>query len=318
MSDDRVPIVYDTDLGEDIDDLYALYLALFHPRIRVMAVTTVHGDTQAKARLARKVLRMAGRADIPVGAGIGMSMARLAHGQEQPAPASSASYVRYVTCTDPESQQTFPAATEVINTALRNSPVPVALVGEGAFSNLAEAVVGKDASVREKVLCFAVMGGETQAVMSEYNVLCDPEAADVVFSSGMPVFMGTFFLTARLKMTMTEVADSFAEAGNPVHQVLRDCTALWGEMQLWGRPGPVLYDLVPIFWLVDPSSVKTRHSTIRVELVGRYTRGQTVRTTGEERGPVLESLELDPARLMQEFISILHKARPQSLCTEMR
>ena len=47
MSVEPIRIIYDTDLGEDIDDLYALYLALFHPRIEVLAVTTVHGDTRS-------------------------------------------------------------------------------------------------------------------------------------------------------------------------------------------------------------------------------------------------------------------------------
>jgi inosine-uridine nucleoside N-ribohydrolase len=103
MSDNRIAVIYDTDLGEDIDDLYALYLALFHPRIRVLAVTTVHGDTQAKARLAAKVLRMAGRPDVPVGAGIGMSAERIRRKQIRPDPNEAASFVGYVTAASPPS-----------------------------------------------------------------------------------------------------------------------------------------------------------------------------------------------------------------------
>ncbi len=92
----RIPVIYDTDLGEDIDDLYALYLALFHPGLEVIAVTTVHGDTRRKAQLASKVLRMAGHEDVPVGAGIGMSQERLERGQTEPDPGKTASFQVYV------------------------------------------------------------------------------------------------------------------------------------------------------------------------------------------------------------------------------
>jgi purine nucleosidase len=305
MPEDSVPIVYDTDLGEDIDDLYALYLALFHPRIEVLAVTTVHGDTVAKARLAKKVLRMAGRPEIPVGAGIGMSEARIARGQTLPDPNRSASYIRYVGPDDAESGDVFPTAAEVISKVVSDSDDQVTLVGEGAFSNIAQAVC--DTSLREKIRCVALMGGETQAVWNEYNVLCDPEAADVVFTCGLPVFMGTFFLTARLVMTMDEVAEHFGDRSTPVLQVLADCTDLW-KPHCRHKPGPVLYDLVPVFWLADESCVKTRRSLIRVELEGAYTRGQTVRF-GDEEGPVLESLDLNPKEMVGQFIELMKRAR---------
>ncbi len=305
-SPNAVPIVYDTDLGEDIDDLYALYLALFHPNVNLLAVTTVHGDTQAKARLARKVLRLAGHADIPVGAGIGMSQARIARGQTSPEPPKCAAFVKYVTEADPEWTLTFPSAAEVIAKTLAESPQPVALVGEGAYSNLAAAVTGADPSTRDKIRCLAVMGGETQAVMSEYNVVCDPEAADCVFNSGLPVLMATYHLTAKLRMTMDDVRRHFSTP-SPIHKVLLDCTELWGPHR--GRKeGPVLYDLVPIFWLADPSSVKSRRSAIRVELDGKYTRGQTVRVGKQEEGPVQESLDLDADGMVREFIELMRSA----------
>jgi purine nucleosidase/pyrimidine-specific ribonucleoside hydrolase len=300
MPDAPVPIVYDTDLGEDIDDLYALYLALFHPRINVLAVTTVHGDTQAKARLATKVLRMAGHPGVPVGAGIGLSEARKARGETAGPPI----YTQYVAQTDPECGGTYPSAAEVIAKALADSPDPVALVGEGAFSNLAAAL--DTPGTREKIACYAVMGGETQRVMSEYNVRCDPEAADRVFTSGLPVFMGTFDLTAKLRMTMDDVDEHFGGTDHPVLRVLHDCTQLWGPCR--GRKaGPVLYDLVPVFWLADNACVETRRSAIRVECQGTFTRGQTVRMPGDD-GPVLESLQLDADDMVRQFIGLMTSA----------
>ena len=303
MSNDRIPLIYDTDLGEDIDDLYALYLALFHPRLDLRAVTTAHMDTQLKARLAAKVLRMAGRPDIPVGAGVGISQARVALGQTRPNPDTTQGFARFVTEDDPEWNQEFPSAIEVISRVLGESEEPVALVGEGAFSNLADAVLLPDAALRENIRSLAIMGGETQAFHREYNVICDPEAAEVILNCGLPIFMGTYFLTARLVMTMDDVAREFSGAG-PVYRVLRECTDFWAPGR-GHKPGPVLYDLVPVFWLADETCVKTRRSTVHVELHGTHTRGQTVRT-GDD-GPVIESLELDADGMVREFIAIMHE-----------
>lgn len=302
-----VPVVYDTDLGEDIDDLYALYLALFHPGIEVLAVTTVHGDTQAKARLVKKVLRLAGFSEIPVGAGIEMSQTRIARGQRLPNPADAASYIRYVVPNDQEWGVTSPSASEVIDRVLAAAGQPVAFIVEGAFSNVAAAMrtIGpKPGSIR----CVAAMGGEMQRIMSEYNVLCDPEAADAVLNSGLPVFLGTHDLTAQVCMSMAEVQATFGVGDNPIHRVLRDCTELWWEKVRGGaKSGPVLYDVVPVFWLANPRSVQTRNASVRVELDGHYTRGQTVRVPDGHKN-ILESVSLDAGALRSRFTAILADA----------
>ena len=304
MSEAPVPLILDTDIGDDIDDLYALYLALFHPRLQLRAVTTVHGDTQAKARLVHKALRMAGRMDIPVGAGIPMSQARLARGQTLPDPWRNATYLDYVTADDPEAAMTFPPARQIITEALTQSPQPLAIVGIGALSNIAETVMGPSNALRDNIRCLAIMGGETSAIHTEYNILCDPEAAEIVLNCGLPVFMGTFFLTARLSLSMADVDQHFS-ADHPIYRTLRECTTLWGPGR-GHKSGPVLYDLVPVFWLADESNVQTRRSTIHVELQGTWTRALTIRVADD--GPVLEAVDLDAPALIQELLHTLHPA----------
>ena len=65
-----IPVIFDTDAGTDIDDLYALALILAHPELELLGVVTADGDTQARARLVAKMLRLAGREDVPVRAGL--------------------------------------------------------------------------------------------------------------------------------------------------------------------------------------------------------------------------------------------------------
>ena len=64
-----VPLILDTDIGIDVDDALALCLAALDPRFELRAVTTVNGDTQKRAQVARALLRVCGREDVPVGAG---------------------------------------------------------------------------------------------------------------------------------------------------------------------------------------------------------------------------------------------------------
>ena len=66
---ERIPIILDTDIGDDIDDALALALALQSPELDVRAVTTVIDDTETRTRLAWKELGLYGRHDIPLGYG---------------------------------------------------------------------------------------------------------------------------------------------------------------------------------------------------------------------------------------------------------
>ncbi len=51
----RIPILLDTDIGDDVDDVFALLLCAFHPQLQLIGVTTVFGDVEERARLARKM-----------------------------------------------------------------------------------------------------------------------------------------------------------------------------------------------------------------------------------------------------------------------
>jgi inosine-uridine nucleoside N-ribohydrolase len=103
-------------------------------------------------------------------------------------------------------------------------------------------------------------------------------------------------------MTMDEVEDRIGGCERPVHRALYDCTRMWAPAR--GRkPGPVLYDLAPLFWLADEDSVRGRRSNVRVELEGAYTRGMTVELGGE--GNVELSTDLDGRGLVREFHRIV-------------
>ena len=65
----RIPVIIDTDIGDDIDDAFALCLAMQSPEIEILGVTTVFKNTRARAMIAKKLLTLGGYPDIPVAAG---------------------------------------------------------------------------------------------------------------------------------------------------------------------------------------------------------------------------------------------------------
>jgi inosine-uridine nucleoside N-ribohydrolase len=303
MTQPPVPILLDTDIGDDIDDLYAVALAVRHPGLRLLAVTTVHGDTQHRARLAAKGLRLAGAPGVPVGAGIELPPERRRRGQTRPDPRAGLSHGEFVQPGDPEAGAAYPDAQVVLAAALAAAPAPVVLVGIGACSNLALAAATLPPELRAKVRGVALMGGEVEAMRVEYNILCDPEGADTLFTCGWPVFLGTYFVTRQLVIPMPEMERRWGASPDPLHQGMVAATRLWFARAHYGKPGPVLYDLVPLFWAADPACVTTRTTGVRVELEGQYTRGFTVaRSDGP---PIQVSTGLDAPALVERFCQLI-------------
>ena len=185
-----VPIVLDTDIGDDIDDMYALYLALLHPELELRAVTTAHRSSQRKARFVAKALRIAGVTDIPIGAGIDLSVSRQVLGQTDPDPGEMGSHLQWVADTDPEASRVFPRATNVILEQLDRTEEPISLVCIGACSNLADAISQATPEQRSKIRSVARMSGEPTRPIAEHNVVCDPEAADYVYPAAYPCSWG--------------------------------------------------------------------------------------------------------------------------------
>lgn len=270
----RVPIIFDNDAGSDIDDLWALALALKHPNIDLRGVTTVAGDTQMRARIVAKMLRMAGRPDVPVAAGPGEPLVTVERGAPG-GPQPKLTHAGLVHDDDPEAECDYPDAIELILDALARAETPITLVATGAWTNIALVLQRADARQRANIAAIALMGGEVHWMLAESNVRNDPEAAEVVLHAGVPTFVGTWSVTRRLEFPMAEVASLLGPATSPMLQMLHEGTRLWWGEGRGVKPGPVCYDVVPVFWAAGQ---RDAISCIRlppppVELVGTHTRG---------------------------------------------
>lgn len=249
----RVPILLDTDIGTDIDDAFALALILKSPEIRLLGVTTVSGDTEARARLAAKMLWEAGFRHVPVVAGkpgkpLPIDQARWAEGFTSP-------------------QLLREGAVDFLESEINRYPGKLTLVAIGPLTNIG-ALLQRKPTIGPKLKRIVLMGGsvahgygkETKPT-AEYNIGSDPAAAQVVFSSGIPILMVPLDATAMLRLGAAARHRVFMHR-SPLTNAL---TLLY---HLWGHKTPVLYDPMTVALLLNPGLCQTRALKIEVDSEG--------------------------------------------------
>lgn len=246
----RTPIILDTDIGTDIDDAFALALVLESPELDLVGVTTVSGDTAARARLAGKMLWEAGRRNVPVAAGepgkpLPIEQTRWADGFSSP-------------------QIRREKAVDFLQAEIERRPGELTLVPIGPLTNVG-ALLRRDPAITKKLKRIVMMGGSIargyepgSGPTAEYNIAADPAAAQVVFSSGIPILMAPLDVTARLQLD--------AESR---HRVFTRLTPLTNTLtflyHLWNQPTPTLHDPMAVSLLIDPKLCETRVLSIEVD-----------------------------------------------------
>jgi inosine/uridine nucleosidase len=299
------PVLLDCDPGHD--DAVAILLAAGRPdAVDLRAVTTVAGNAELrKVTLnARRVLTLAGVTDVPVAAGAAgprrgdLITALEVHGEsgldgaELPEPAMAL---------DPRD------AVELM--ADRG---PATVVATGPLTNVAALLERSPQTVQEIVW----MGGSTERgntrPYAEFNALVDPEAAEIVFSSGVPLTMVGLNLTHQAQAT-PEVVDRLRAVGNPAAQAAIGWLSFFADTYrtVYGFAGPPVHDACALALVIDSSVVRTVETFVAIETEGRWTRGATVVDLHGrlERPPNARvALELDVARfwdLVVEAIAAL-------------
>lgn len=177
-------VILDTDIGDDIDDAFALALALQSPESRILGVTTTFGDTELRARLVDRYLAAVGRSDIPVAAGV-------------PTPHSNVFTQAAYAMREPEHKH--PDGVSFLLNQIRSHPGQITLIGIGPLTNV-QAAIERDAATFRKLKRVVIMGGsiyrgyDTKDGVkmqpdAEWNIKCDPAGAKALLGAGVPVFM---------------------------------------------------------------------------------------------------------------------------------
>ncbi|MBT2455591.1 nucleoside hydrolase [Streptomyces sp. ISL-86] len=272
-----VPIIIDCDPGHD--DALAIMLAAGDPAVDLLAITTVAGNqTLAKTTLnARRVCTLAGIADVPIAAGCDRPLVEPLKVADDVHGTSGLDGPQFP---EPTVDVVPEHAVDLIHRILTSHPEPVTLVPTAPLTNIALLLTrypDAAARIREIVL----MGGSTErgnrTPAAEFNVQADPEAADIVFRSGVPVTMCGLNVTHQALAT-PEVVARFNDMGTDLGRTCAELLTFYASTyrELWGFQDPPLHDPVAVARVIDPKIVHCVDANVVVELHGRYTRGATV------------------------------------------
>ena len=173
-----VPVILDTDIGTDMDDTWALAMILKSPELCLKLVTTVTADTTYRAKLAAKMLQVAGRTDVPVGIGP-PSDEHICYPQQPWVEDFELADYSGTVCED---------GVQALIDTVRNSPEPVTVLSIGPMTNLALALERAPDIVENSRLVgmqgSIYMGYDgSEKTVAEWNVYVDRKAAQKVFSS---------------------------------------------------------------------------------------------------------------------------------------
>ncbi|MFQ1866669.1 pyrimidine-specific ribonucleoside hydrolase RihA [Aeromonas veronii] len=273
-----LPVILDCDPGHD--DAIALILALASPELKVLAVTTSAGNQTPDKTLnnALRILTLLGRDDIPVAAGAPKPLAREliiadnVHGE---------SGLDGPKLPDPAFAPQAMTGIELMARCLRESPQPVTLVPTGPLTNVA-LLLAAHPELKPKIARIVLMGGAAGAgnwtPAAEFNIYVDPEAADMVFKSGIPITMCGLDVTHEAQV-MDEDIERVRTITNPVAQCvagLLDFFMIYHRDPKWGFAGAPLHDPCTIAWLLAPELFHGVECRVDIETRGEHTVGMTV------------------------------------------
>lgn len=221
------PIILDTDIGSDVDDALALALALASPELDLLAVTTVSRDVRRRAAIARTLLDLGGRPEVPVHAGCADALGRgpgfVWFGIEGEGIVGDGDDPRV----DPE------PAVDALARLLRARP-GTEIVAVGPLTNVAT-LVRRAPDVVSAIGRLTVMGGHVRRVAIgdvalphgvDYNLCSDPEASLTVLRAGIPTRLVTADVTLATWITVGDLVRIEA-AGTPLHAALGRAVRLW-------------------------------------------------------------------------------------------
>jgi purine nucleosidase len=298
--------------GSDIDDGFALALAVDLADQRLELVTTVNGNTDVDTStlLALDLLQRLGRSDIPVVKGARAPLMRPVH--DHPARDRVAGVRERLAHHQPVPGR---AATAIIEHVMAN-PGEITLVAIGPLTNVAVAMALEPA-LTTAVKQIVIMGGvflRTTSALSmpgEFNIWIDPEAAAIVLNSGAPLRFIGLDVTLQVQLNRAD-ADRLQATGRPFAAYAGECAHAWIDYLRTAYPGrgflsAPMHDPLAVAVVSRPQLVTWRPARVEVEYCSSITRGVTVADLLCERNPpqpnCLVATEVDSTAFIDFFLT---------------
>jgi purine nucleosidase len=254
----RQKVILDTDIGDDIDDAFAVALALSSPDMEILGITTAWGNTQLRARLVQRLLCETGKEQIPVAAGA-QTQSKVPFDQAPWAEAFG------------KPPREYGSAVEFILGQIRKNPGEVTLIGIAPERNIGD-LIERDPTTFRKLKRVVIMGGSiyrgyddfsylpARGPQPEYNIASDIASARRLFESGVPLFVMPLDAT---QLKLDEVKrDLIFRHSTPLTDAL---TLLYHE---WGQPTPTLFDPLAVAFAVAPEVCPTKPMRLEIDEQG--------------------------------------------------
>jgi inosine-uridine nucleoside N-ribohydrolase len=249
------------------------------PELKIEAITPVAGNVPLELTLpnALRMVEIAGRTDIPVAVGAKAPLVRrlvtatYAHGENGLGGA---------VFPEPKLKPVAQPAAELIRQIVRKYPGEVTLIPVGPLTNIATAL-NLDAELAGMVRGIVLMGGSLSGgnitPAAEFNIYVDPEAARIVFQSGIPITMVGLDATRKTSLTEDHVR-TLEAAQNPISQAAAKIArnAIEHNRQQGFLVGPNMHDSLAVATFLDPSLVRLKDYYVDVETTGELTAGETL------------------------------------------
>ena len=261
-----IPVVLDTDIGNDIDDTWALALLLNSPEFDIKLITTSTSDTLTKAKIVAKLLEKANRTDIPIGVGEPIGDTKT----------YQSGWVKDYWLSSYPGKVDYDGVGCLID-VIMNSPEPITLIAIGPLPNISEAL-RREPRIAGKADFVGMHGsiykgyGNSDKIAPEHNVKTFPKASQKVFEASWKSMMITPLDTCGIVRLEGDKYQKILQSKNPVAQAVIDSYRVWSK-----RPGfpannsdkpeirsTILYDTVAVYLAMSTELVKMEKLPIRI------------------------------------------------------
>lgn len=285
--------IIDTDIGDDIDDAFALDLAL-RTNLDLVAVTTVYRNTVDRARMAKRMISLYGK-DIPVYFGYGATL----DGKNESFPLCQ--WTKEI-----ESDKYLPnnkdceEAVDIILENARKYGKDFVLLAIGPLTNVAKAIL-KEPETMKNSGGIILMGGDYVNDYAEWNIICDVTAASIVFSSGVDIIAFGHEMTSQVRVSEQQQQYLFNLEGSEYREYLSQIAKLWIVSKEKGYR-IILHDLLVIRQVLESDYCVLKDAKVRLETQDKSNRGKMILGEGNDFNKIKYATKVDPLEFIDYYL----------------
>lgn len=298
MPQETIPLLFDTDIGSDIDDAITLAYLLAEPRCELLGVTTVTGEATVRARLADAICRQFGRDEVPVHAGAAQPLIVPQLQREAPQKAVLGDYPH---------RDDFAANTAIdfMRQTIRSRPGEITLLSVGPLTNVG-LLFAIDPEIPKLLKRYVMMGGIYVSRppgygVREWNTMGDPHATAIAFAADAP---GTrcygLDVTTQCKLPIDECRRRYNRGRL---KILADMAEVWFR----NRPHITFHDPLAAVGVFEPQLCEYRPGLVEIELCSSRLLGFTDFNANADHKPHEVAVTVDAEAFFEHYFSTLER-----------